>query len=1121
MNKQPLIILVLFIALASSGAYGQHKVCVYAISGATIQDSLTIIPNTIILTPHNEQSSFILLKDGKTVQINTEDDSVQVCYQTLTFDVTERYLHRNLSVYDSQAIFKDPPPEKSISNKLNLIDQKDLAHQGSITRGITVGNQQSLSMQSRMNLQLEGKLNDNLNVSAQITDQQVPYLPEGNSQYLRDYDHVSVRLFNDKFSLEAGDQQWKQDQSFFGKYARNVEGARLQLFRNTEKGNSVTTIGGASARGKFSRQQLDVQDGVSGPYRIPRPAASSIVVILPGTEKVFFDGKELLRGFDNDYIIDYNQGEITFTNDIIVTRFSRIIIEFEYTQLSYQQTSMMADHQYSTENYDVYLHYYRQHDNPRQPMGLDLNAADISLLANETPVNGMVYLPGADSVGYHTTQLMYAKKDTVINGKSLTVYYYSQNPEEAFYNISFREVPQGNYIIKNYTAEGKIYEWVPPINNVPRGNYEPVIAVSTPESHQLLSLGGRIKTGKYSRVGLEYTTSAYEANNLSNKDPATGGAMRVYHQGIKQQVLKDYEFSHLLELQYINKAFHSLERIRSVEFNRLWLPSDTVKGDEWLVNGDLKLAKSAKEFYKYKISRRSNLNAEGWMHGINFSEKWKNFSGIGDVTFVNSQNDNLSSKWFNYDFDLNYKAGSWFPGVKIMSEKNQMFLSDSLYASKNAFFERQVYLNHIGENGQDFTITYAIREDQLPSNGEFQDFSKAHTISSSGSLRNFDLRLNYRSLIYEGSSKAEEMLSGDVLWRKELFGKMIEQEMGYGISQGRELSRSFQYMQVIPGEGTHTWRDLDNDNIKDLDEFFEAINIDERNYVKILIPTSDFVPAYESRLSYRGNYQLPDNWRKEDGVKYLLSRLKGMLNYKSERKTSSNDWEERLWLFGEGLEDSLLVSDRTMMYGRIFLTRSREKIGGGISYRNLHRKQWFQAGFQLMDRQEWSVDLMYAVTPSLDLLIKNVQAEESLNAGFSERGSYQVKSWLLTPELSYAIGSQWQISGAYKWQNKEAIQFSDGHAYHREVKFNVKHNRKDTFVGADIRFIKIDFEGEENTASGYTLLEAMRPGQNIYWQLNLQQKLSNGLRFSIFYDGRKPDDNKAIHLGRVQLTALF
>ena len=72
-----------------------------------------------------------------------------------------------------------------------------------------------------------------------------------------------------------------------------------------------------------------------------------------------------------------------------------------------------------------------------------------------------------------------------------------------------------------------------------------------------------------------------------------------------------------------------------------------------------------------------------------------------------------------------------------------------------------------------------------------------------------------------------------------------------------------------------------------------------------------------------------------------------------------------------------------------------------------------------------------------------------------------------------------------------------------------------------IRYTHIDFNGIENSAVGYELLKALQPGKNITWTLSWQQKLFQGLQMNIFYEGRKSGDLDIIHIGRMQVMAMF
>ena len=76
-------------------------------------------------------------------------------------------------------------------------------------------------------------------------------------------------------------------------------------------------------------------------------------------------------------------------------------------------------------------------------------------------------------------------------------------------------------------------------------------------------------------------------------------------------------------------------------------------------------------------------------------------------------------------------------------------------------------------------------------------------------------------------------------------------------------------------------------------------------------------------------------------------------------------------------------------------------------------------------------------------------------------------------------------------------------------------------LSADIRFIKIDFDGEENTYTAYQLLEALNPGENTAWRFNWLQTLGNGIQMTLQYNGRTSEGVAPIHTGTVVMTAYF
>jgi hypothetical protein len=89
----------------------------------------------------------------------------------------------------------------------------------------------------------------------------------------------------------------------------------------------------------------------------------------------------------------------------------------------------------------------------------------------------------------------------------------------------------------------------------------------------------------------------------------------------------------------------------------------------------------------------------------------------------------------------------------------------------------------------------------------------------------------------------------------------------------------------------------------------------------------------------------------------------------------------------------------------------------------------------------------------------------------------------------------------------------------RTINSNIK------YINILVKNFNIDATRPELTSVGspigYEMLEALQPGDNFTWNINWLEKLSNGLQLSFNYEGRKAGVNKVVHIGRMQVSALF
>ncbi len=1083
-------------------------------------------------------------------------DSVEISYRRLPFNWRKQLFHLNFDSVRNN-FFVEKPGALQQNNALssgNMFDFKGLSAAGSLGRSFSIGNNQDAVLNSSLNLQLSGFIGDSLELLAAITDNNIPIQPEGNTQDLRDFDKVLLQLKKKHWQVSLGDINIKADKHFFLNFNKRLQGFAYQndgaLNRRTSHQLSVS---GAIAKGKFYRNILTPAEGNQGPYRLKGASNELYFVILAGSERVFIDGVLMQRGEDQDYMINYNTAEITFTPRQFITKDKRIQVEFEYADRNYLNTQLYVDEHFKYgKKMELGFAAFINTDAKNTTIDQPLTEGQKQILAEVGDSLQLAVSPTAIRDSFSMGKLFYRKIDTVYNaGLHDSVFVLAVNNQNDLYRVSFFYVGagKGNYRQLLNANNGKVFQWVAPaFNGLKQGDYEPITQLVSPKQLQLYDFSMNYHISKHAKIETEMALSHYDLNLFSAKHnaPENGFAGKLNY-AYQSDSISTGATKKMIRVdagaQWVQQQFKSQERLRSVEFLRDWaLPFETAAAEEKLFRLALRINGSKSSELKFALNEylrgdgykgiKQELNygftRSGWQ--FNTQNSWLNFSGLENHgNYIRPSFD--LKKTFNHLKNL--QSGLNFTGeYNLIKNKNAQFYEPSAFA----FSRYEYYIKSNPNEVNNWEVSYFSREDKLPIQSTMARSSRSDNYNFKAAWlknehRQLKLSTGFRTLHYYGSWASSKKNETTLVGRAEhAFNECKGLFVGnifYELGGGQEQKREFSYVQVPAGTGQYTWIDYNGNGIEELNEFELAQFQDQKKYIRLFTPTNQYIKS--SALQFSVDLDIdPSRWlkAKKSGWKKIISKMSTTSAMQINKKTISgahflfNPFERQLI-------DSELVALSDFYANTIYYNRAGSKWGIDLTQRKSTSKALLTYGFETKALTQWTGKIRLNFNRKIMMawvLRKENNRLATTGNNFSNR-NYNIRQYNAEQALTYLKGFTWRATIAASWTQKKNMLDTSLSAQlkslNMEFKYNGKQNNSMVFK---LTYTDIGWESNlsaVNSTAGYIMLDGLSAGANWLWNLDYTQRIAGNIELSIQYEGRKPGEANTIHTGRASVRAIF
>lgn len=530
---------------------------------------------------------------------------VVVSYRRLPFFFDPMYALRRIDVSNPER--PELPPERAPAAKEEGREAvgRNLIFGGTKSVSFTLGSNRGTKLDQTLHATIEGELTPTIRVRALLSDNNLPIQPEGNTEELEYLDQVFVEIEGSNAKATLGDFDFANTVSTFSPFTRALKGISTEAW--TRQGR--IGLAGATSKGVFRTVKFRGTTGLQGPYELLSAGRNTGEVIIAGTERVYVDGAELTRGENRDYVIDYDQGTITFTPRVLITRDTEVAVDFEASQEKYDRSAALASAQTAMLPGGTQLDvlYARERDDPDRPRNISIDDAERAVLRDAGDDPQAAVTGGVKQVAPGKGDYIFVAADSIGPDR----YVFADSTGD--YEVSFVEVGVGggDYTLGGISSSGRVYyEWVGAGN----GNYVVGKALPLPQSHQLVTARAR-RDGDHLDYDLEWNVSDFDRNVLSPLDDGdnVGDAARA-RVALDDVPAGPVRLGLATSVSTLEDRFKSFDKARPSYFYRDWnLENDPLVGREVLGEVETSVSHGSARL-SYTLGRLDRDDFDGTRH---------------------------------------------------------------------------------------------------------------------------------------------------------------------------------------------------------------------------------------------------------------------------------------------------------------------------------------------------------------------------------------------------------------------------------------------------------------------------------------------------------------------------